>query len=479
MLLHPSSIMANDRSSQFTMASFLDLLAQNQPQFRTRRALILLGLQNDFVSPQIGFTEEFQPSGFLDRIKALIPQFRETGDIIWARTEYNGDVTVNNSEEEGGERVIWRTEEKTDDIAVDSESDLDYDDVEPLEADLDPSPPVSPAHPPPGMTRTKALLETIQRGHSKSKTPEDASQVPVAQQDTGREELFLDQATRLRPFCLVGTWGAEFEDSFKLLIDETRDLQVTKAKYSAFAGTNLLLTMRTKLITEIYLCGVLTNMSIYATAMDAARHGLSINILEDCCGYRHQPLHDESVRQMKELMGATMVFSHELFGEADQNAEVDPVRSLRDRETIEGVLEKMALSNSLPSLSSTDSSTSSNATHDSDVSRSRRVRQKPIVRRSGGTRDRANEAVTNAHQESGVSPPPPNRMYKKPRFRGGREERKLKDEHAKVDARIDGAIAKLTDHVNNGAKMIEDARKAARLTDEDSSPESTRYEQNL
>ncbi|KAL9085712.1 MAG: hypothetical protein Q9165_007461 [Trypethelium subeluteriae] len=459
--------MADNTSDQFTMASFLDLLAQNQPQFQTRSALIILGLQNDFVAPQAGFLEELQPYGFLDRIKAVIPQFREKGEIVWARSEYAGDVTVNDSEEEHGERVIYRVEEKSDDVAVDSDSEEDHDDVDPLEADVDPSPPVSPTHPPDGMTRTQALLETIKQDRARSETPEELQRLPTIQRDEGSEELFLDKAERLRVFCIAGTWGAEIEDSFKPFMDESRDLQIIKTKYSAFTNTNLLLTLRTKLVTEIYLCGVLTNMSIYATAMDAARHGLVINVLEDCCGYRHRPLHDESVKQMKELMGATMAISLELSKLIGNSTESDPVRSSKDREIVEGALERMTLSDSLPGSTSTGTPSSSNAANDAEVSRPRRIRQKPIVRRSGGTRERAEAAVSNTQQESGVSVPHPNRMYKQPRFRGKRESQRLKDEFEKVDARIEGAIAKLNDHLNSGVRLIEDARKPAALTDDE------------
>ena len=470
--------MADNGSAQFTMASFLDLLAQNQPQFQTRRALIILGIQNDFVAPSASFMEELQPYGFLDRLKNVIPHFRETGDIVWARSEYRGDVTVNDQEEERGERVIYQVEEKADDVAVDSDSEQDHDDIDPLEADVDPSPPVSPTHPPPGMTRTKVLLETLKQ-RPDSKTPEEAQKVPTIRRGEGKEELFLDKTERIRALCLAGTWGAEFEDSFKPFIDEMNDLQIIKPKYSAFSGTNLLLTLRTKLITEIYLCGVLTNMSIYATAMDAARHGFDINVLEDCCGYRHRPLHDESVKQMKELMGATIKISLELYGLPEKGAESDPVRSFKDREIVEGGLANMTLSDGLPDLVAADSTTSSNAADDAEVSKPRRVRQKPLVRRSGGTRERAQAAVADAQQESGVSELPPNRIYKKPRFRGNQDKQRLKDETEKVDARIDGAIAKLNDHLNNGVKLLEDARKAARLTDDESSPDSSRYEPNL
>ncbi|KAL9069157.1 MAG: hypothetical protein Q9157_006251 [Trypethelium eluteriae] len=451
-----------------------DLLAQNQPHFQTRSALIILGLQNDFVAPQAGFLEELQPYGFLDRIKAVIPPFREKGEIVWARSEYAGDVTVNDSEEEHGERVIYRVEEKSDDVAVDSDSEEDHDDVDPLEADVDPSPPVSPTHPPAGMTRTKALLETIKQDRAKSETPEELQGLPTIQRDEGSEELFLDKAERLRVFCIAGTWGAEIEDSFKPFIDPTRDLEIIKTKYSAFTNTNLLLTLRTKLVTEIYLCGVLTNMSIYATAMDAARHGLAINVLEDCCGYRHRPLHDESVKQMKELMGATMAISLELSKLIGKATESDPVRSSKDREIVEGALERMTLSDGLPDSTSIGTPSASNATNDAEIPRPRRIRQKPIVRRSGGTRERAEAAVSNTQQESGVSVPHPNRMYKQPRFRGKRESQRLKDEFEKVDARIEGAIAKLNDHLNSGVRLIEDARKPAALTDDEPSPKNAR-----
>ena len=460
--------------SQFTMASFVDLLARNQPQFQTRRALIILGIQNDFIGPQAGFLEELQPYGFLDRIKAVIPHFRETGDIVWARSEYTHDVTVNDSEEEAGERVIYRVEGKSD-IAVDSDSEQDHDDVDPLEADVDPSPPVSPSHPPPGMTRTKALLETLKGNRPKTKTPDELEKLPTIQRDEDEGELFLDQSSRIRELCIAGTWGAEIEDSFKPYIHDATDLQLVKRKYSAFTGTDLLLTLRTKFITEIYLCGVLTNMSIYATAMDAARHGIVINVLEDCCGYRHRPLHDESIRQMKELMGASMVISLELYKRPEQTAEGDSVRSLMDGETAEGAFERMTLSHSLPALAFAGPAALPDATDDVEVSRPRRIRQKPIVRRSGGTRDHAQATLANTQQESGVSVLPPHRMYKKPRFRGCTERQRLKDENEKVNARIDGAIAKLNDHLNNGAKLIENARRAAKLTDDESSPESGRY----
>ncbi|KAI9685330.1 MAG: hypothetical protein M1820_010823, partial [Bogoriella megaspora] len=464
------------------MASFLEMLAQNQPHFQTRKALIITGLQNDFVSPTIGFVNEMQPDGFLDRIKELVPHFRQSGgDIVWARTEYTGDVSVNDPSELDGERVIYSVEDILNDVAIESDSD-DPDENEDidgaLEVDTDPSPPASPTHPPPpGMTRSREMLETLRQRRAKSRTPDESQRVPPTQQEEDREELFLDQSNRIRPFCVAGTWGAEFEDSFKPYIDESQDILVTKPKYSAFSDTSLLLTLRTKLVTEIYVCGVLTNMSVYATAMDAARHGFHINILEDCVGYRHRPLHEESIRQMQDLMGATMVNSLELHQPQESASEYDSVRLNKDRDSIEGALESLTLGESLPNSDTTDDSSSTNA-EDGSPMRSTEKRQKHLVRRSGRNRNRIETSNANVQQENGVSAAPPNRMYKKPRFRG-HERQMLRDENQKVDERIDGAIAKLNDHLYSGAKLIEDARKTVRLTDRDSFPEKHRQTESL
>lgn len=65
------------------------------------------------------------------------------------------------------------------------------------------------------------------------------------------------------------------------MIEKEKDLQMIKTHYSAFSSTSLLLTLRTKLITELYICGCITNLSVYATAMDAARYGIRVTLVDD------------------------------------------------------------------------------------------------------------------------------------------------------------------------------------------------------
>ena len=48
-------------------------------------------------------------------------------------------------------------------------------------------------------------------------------------------------------------------------VDSARDYVFTKSHYSAFESNQLLMRLRFRFITELYICGSLTNISVYAT----------------------------------------------------------------------------------------------------------------------------------------------------------------------------------------------------------------------
>lgn len=56
------------------------------------------------------------------------------------------------------------------------------------------------------------------------------------------------------PCFIKGSDGLDFAREFKPVVQPT-DLQVTKSYYSTFRSTSLLLKLRSKLTTEIYVCG--------------------------------------------------------------------------------------------------------------------------------------------------------------------------------------------------------------------------------
>ena len=240
------------------MASLLSLLSQHSNTLQTRRGLILLGLQNDFLSHD-GKLPSRPESDFQDRLEVLVPAFRQFGSVIWVRSEFEANRKVNSAN--GGDTVILSTG-----------------------------------------TKRAALSPTTTRESSLTDDDRPASSNNID------DELFLTRTADREPCCVRGTYGAKFAANVQTLI-EKKDMQVVKTYYSAFGSTSLLLTLRSELITELYIAGCTTNLSVFATAMDAARYGIKIILIEDCLGYRKKDRHDEAVRQLVEVMDAGVMTS--------------------------------------------------------------------------------------------------------------------------------------------------------------------------
>lgn len=269
------------------MSSFLSasLLAQSQQSVQTRQALIVLGLQNDFVSPD-GKLPVSNASGYLDHIKELIPAFREHGIIIWVRSEYREDRVVN---EINGCMVVVGDSTSNDSGPT---RDQAYD------------PRATSGSPPRRSYRSSRRVDDVlQRVLSRVAEQGDEGSTSSPLPAPSDDELFLSRTEDKEPCCLPGTIGAEYAPEIAELM-QPQDLHITKSYYSAFSGTNLLFYLHTRIITEVYFVGCNTNLSVYATAADAARHGIQMNVVEDCLGYRHRDRHDQAIRQLVSGMGA-------------------------------------------------------------------------------------------------------------------------------------------------------------------------------
>jgi alkylated DNA repair dioxygenase AlkB len=75
-----------------------------------------------------------------------------------------------------------------------------------------------------------------------------------------------------------------------------------------------------KLITELYVCGAMTNLNVYATSMDAARYGIKIILVEDCLGYRHKERHDLAIKRLVDIMDARVTTSDQVIAEMGAGA---------------------------------------------------------------------------------------------------------------------------------------------------------------
>lgn len=118
------------------MSALYALLKQQAPNLRTRKGLIVLGLQNDFISPDgklpVGDT------AFLDNLTELVTAFRESGngDVIWVRSEYQQDRPVNFLENPGN-TVIAGDHLLDSDPAVPSSDDHQVDSLPGESSELD------------------------------------------------------------------------------------------------------------------------------------------------------------------------------------------------------------------------------------------------------------------------------------------------------------------------------------------------------
>ncbi|KAK7550833.1 hypothetical protein BKA81DRAFT_347999 [Phyllosticta paracitricarpa] len=269
------------------MSSIFELLAQNQPSFQTHQALMVIGLQNDFCSAT-GKLPVSNPDGLLHRVRKIIPAFRDhAGSIIWVRTEADPAQPAFDGSDDA-DAVITSVPGKP-------SSSHDDDGTGMTAAELQPSDlPLPRSHR--SRRRPADLLRRVT-----ARNREDEIEAPG--DPSLEDELFLANGSGI---CLAGSHGAAFADDVSSEV-RPNDIIVTKRGYSALRGTTLLLTLRTRLITELFVCGCISNISVYATAAEAARHGITIYLIDDCIGYRNLDRHQEAMKQMVEYMGAYLI----------------------------------------------------------------------------------------------------------------------------------------------------------------------------
>ncbi|RFU31854.1 hypothetical protein B7463_g4486, partial [Scytalidium lignicola] len=255
------------------------------PFVQTRQALLVLDLQNDLVSPG-GLLHVESPSSFVERTVNLANQFRTSGKVIWIRSRFEASRPVN-------------------DVAFDCENVItDHEVIQGMQKRLRSS----------WRRRRSSILEQ----HEKELEADGDSTTEL----TGEN---IDEASRKEAFLTVHSCeqhtqavepdspGADFCDSVKASMAGNDDMVFQKSYYSAFKDGSLVQTLRGQFVTEIYICGALSNISVFATAMDAARHGYAITLVEDCLGYGSKARHDEAVLRLTDFTGCAVITSNELI----------------------------------------------------------------------------------------------------------------------------------------------------------------------
>jgi nicotinamidase-related amidase len=279
------------------------------PTFKTRKALILINLQNDSFQTKDGIVV-CQPQDFADRIKGMVPHFRRIGDLVWVRTEFQSKPATSgsgNSDEDGPGPASH-------DVPVDQAARLSLEEEMEDDGTMLQQFQTAGAYFP--SSRAKAVMR---RASAKTRAEQrnDQLQFFANDEDEDSSDAYLSKPRKGQPprFFVPGTSGAAFTDGVRPLVNEEKDLVLIKHHYSAFDATPLLLSLRMRLVTHIYLCGCLSNVSIYSTAADAVRHGFEVTVVEDCMGYRSEAKHLDAMRQMADMLGVSGVDSEEIIDE--------------------------------------------------------------------------------------------------------------------------------------------------------------------
>lgn len=311
------------------------------PFVRTRRALLVLDLQKNLVAPG-GITPVELPPTLADHVAKLVPVFRQSGTVIWVKSEFEEARRINDGTSRC-ENVI------TDDEVV-----------------MRPPKPSPARHSLRGSKKLQAMMDKLAAESTAESSgsadlegaepieADDKITVDEPEETVEDSEAFLSLEPGKEHLSLKGRASdSDLVPALEAVVDQSQDMFFTKSHYSAFKSSPLLQTLRKQFVTEIFICGALTNMSVFATAMDAARYGYAITLVDDCLGYRSKTRHDQALRSLDEATGCDMSTSsyviEEIQKKPKQSSKLEkaaskrPVRQNPDSENINQMLEKLKL----------------------------------------------------------------------------------------------------------------------------------------
>ncbi|KAK0102420.1 hypothetical protein ONS95_006040 [Cadophora gregata] len=413
--------------------------AQSLPFVQTRSALLVLDLQNDFVGPDATLPVE-KPPGYLDKVVGLVPDFRATGNVIWIRSCFQASRPVNEPYGES-ESVVTDIELNLAKRGDNNNLGKSGEHVPQPEDDLE-------------------KKET--NGHA----VESGALLALEEEDDPITETYLTvKPGKLPQVVLAMSPNTNLVQVVLNAMDATKDLIFQKTWYSAFRDGSLVQILRAKFVTEIFICGALTNISVFATAMDAARHGYAITIVEDCLGYRSKERHDEALRRLIEFTGCDVISSEVLAQELQEKAKKQPPpRTNQPRPGQKGTnstLEQLMSSLSLKKDRSAGKQKASNSTGASPI----------VAAESAGSSQRAESNDSEDLQLPSKAAEP---EKKRDRVRQKIRTRRRPSNPPKPAEREPGAAAPLSErgHVSTTAtleaatKALEDLPKTANETED-------------
>ena len=124
-------------------------------------------------------------------------------------------------------------------------------------------------------------------------------------------DTFHPETKLFPPHNIAGTSGRELYGKlasvYDAIKDDNRVFWMDKRHYSAFSGTDLDIRLRERRVTTVVLTGVLTDICVLHTAIDAYNLGYDIEVVASATASLTPEAHDFAIGHFKNVLGATIV----------------------------------------------------------------------------------------------------------------------------------------------------------------------------
>jgi nicotinamidase-related amidase len=121
-----------------------------------------------------------------------------------------------------------------------------------------------------------------------------------------KDDLYHPEHKLFPPHNIRGTGGRDLYGRLQEVYEkEAKNIYwMDKTRYSAFAGTDLELQLRSRGITELHLAGVCTDICVLHTAVDAYNRGFQLVIHKDAVASFNPAGHEWALGHFKNTLGA-------------------------------------------------------------------------------------------------------------------------------------------------------------------------------
>lgn len=155
----------------------------------------------------------------------------------------------------------------------------------------------------------QAIEETVTRVTREAYEAGDYIFFAIDGHDEGDD--FHPETSLFPPHNIKGTKGrnlyGQLADLYEQIKGDHRVFWLDKRHYSAFSGTDLDIRLRERRVTTVVLTGVLTDICVFHTAIDAYNLGYDIEIPAKAVASMTEENHQFALNHFKNVLGAKIV----------------------------------------------------------------------------------------------------------------------------------------------------------------------------